>query len=124
MEAIRMSDENKTKWTEKFFTPEERKQFEEIGRRYTPAQMEAYQKQWADLISETEKNLTIDPAGPKAQDLARRYQALMDEGYGDYPNLKKRIGEAYRADSIPQGYGPSPQVWAFIKKALEAQKNK
>jgi len=127
MEAIHMSEENKTKWTEKFFTKEELKQFEEAGRRYTPVQMEDYQKKWADLLAEIEANLTADPAGPKAQALARRWQELMtimNEAYQNWPNLKGRIAEAYQAGQVPQGYGPSPQVWEFIKKAIEAQKRK
>lgn len=127
VEAIHMSEEIKTKWTEKFFTKEELKQFEEAGKRYTPAQMEAYQQKWADLLAEIEANLTADPAGPKGQDLARRWLDLietMDQAYRNSPNLKSRISEAYQAGQVPQGYGPSPRVWEFIKKAIGAQKKK
>ena len=127
MEAIHMSEETKTKWTEKFFTKEELQQFEEAGTRYTPAQMEAYQKKWADLLAEIEANMSADPAGPKGQDLARGWQGLMkimEEAYQNWPNLKGRISEAYRAGQVPQGYGPSPRVWEFINKAIEAQKKK
>jgi len=127
MEAIHMSEETKTKWTEKFFTREELKQFEEAGKRYKPAEMEAYQKKWADLLAEIEANLTADPAGPKARALARRWQELMttmNEAYQNWPDLKDRIAEAYQAGKVPQGYGPSPRVWEFIKKAIEARKKK
>jgi DNA-binding transcriptional MerR regulator len=127
MEAIRMSEEIKAKWAEKFFTEEELKQFEEAGKRFTPAQMEAYQKKWADLLVEIEANLTADPAGPKGQDLARRWLDLMktmDAAYGNWPNLKGRISEAYQTGQVPQGYGPSPRVWEFVQKAIAAREKK
>ena len=125
MEAIHMSEETKKKWTEKFYTESELKQFEEAGRSFTAEQMADYQKKWADLIAEVEKNLTADPAGPKAQGLARRWRELMtvmNEAFAGHPNLKNRIGEAYRTGQVPQGLGPSPKVWEFIGRALEAAK--
>jgi len=119
-----MSDETKDKWTEKFFTPEELKEFEKAGRATTPAQMEAYQKKWADLLAEVEQNLQADPAGPKAQELAGRWAALMEEGWGEHPGLQQRVGQAYGAGAVPQGFGPSAQAWAFMKKAMEARTKK
>lgn len=124
MEAIRMSDEKKTKWTEEFYSPEERKEFEKAAQAYTPEQMEAYQKKWADLLAEVEKNLDLDPASPKAQDLARRWQALFQEGWGSRPDLAKKIGQAYQAGAVPEGQGPSPRAFAFIHKVQEAAKKK
>ena len=120
-----MSEDIKKKWTEKFYAESELKQFEEAGRRFTPGQMADHQKKWTDLIVEVEKNLTADPAGPKDQGLARRWQELMtvmNEAFAGHPNLKGRIGEAYQAGQVPQGLGPSPKVWEFIGKALETKK--
>jgi DNA-binding transcriptional MerR regulator len=124
MESIRMSEEKKTKWTEEFFTPEEMKEFEKAGQAYTPAQMEAYQRKWADLLAEVEANLTLDPASPKARDLARRWRALFKEGWGGRPDLSRKIGEAYRSGAVPHGLGPSPRAFEFIRKVEEAARKK
>jgi hypothetical protein len=125
MEAIHMSEETKKKWTEKFYTEAELKQFEEAGRRFTAEQMADYQKKWADLIAEVEKNLTIDPACPQAQGLARRWRELMmvmNDAFAGHSNLKSKIGDAYQTGQVPQGLGPSPKVWKFMARALQAQK--
>ncbi len=124
MEVLRMSDEKKSKWAEEFYSPEELKEFEKAGRAYTPARMEAYQKKWADLLAEVEKNLEIDPASPKARDLARRWKALLTEAWGGRPDLSRRIGEAYRSGAVPQGLGPSAKAFEFIRRVEAAQQKK
>jgi DNA-binding transcriptional MerR regulator len=121
IKEIQMSEEKKRNWAEKFFTPEEMKEFKEIGRGYTPDQMEAYQKKWAALIEEVKRSLDIDPTSPAGQDLARRWRALFNEAYGGHPKLRKRIKEAYRSGAIPAEYQTiSPEVWEFISRASAA----
>jgi DNA-binding transcriptional MerR regulator len=124
MEAIRMSEDKKTEWAEEFFSPEDRKAFEQASRAYTPEQMEAYQKKWAELLAEVEKNLDLDPADPKARDLARRWKALFEEGWGSRPDLAKKIGRAYEAGAVPEGMGPSAEAFAFIRRVEDAAKNR
>lgn len=124
MEAIRMSEESKAKWARKFFSPEEMKEFEEAGKAYTPAQLKAYQKKWVSLLEEVEKNLELDPASPKARELAKRWKELLAEGWGGRPGLRERIGEAYRTGSVPQGLGPSARAFEFIRKVEAAGRPK
>jgi len=121
IQEIQMSEERKKNWADRFYTPEEMKKFEEIGRGYTPEQMEAYQKKWASLIEEVKSILDTDPTCPAGLDLARRWQALFNEAYGGHPNLRKRIGEAYRSGAVPAEYQMiSSEVWEFIGKAGSA----
>ena len=132
MEAIHMSDEAKKEWTKKFFTEADMKEFEEIGKKYTPETMQDYQKKWAALIAEVEKNLDADPAGPLAQSLAERWTALLNEGYGGHEGLLQKIGKANqeamktgRHPATPTGKPPFDQkVWEFIQKANAARKAK
>jgi len=125
IKEIQMDEEKKKNWAERFFTPEEMAEFKEVGKGYSPDQMEAYQKKWAALIEEVKRNLGTDPTGPLGQELARRWQALFNEAYGGHPNLKKRIGEAYRSGVIPAEYQMlSPEVWEFISRASAALSNK
>lgn len=121
IKEIQVDEEKKKKWAERFFSPKEMDEFKEIGKGYTPDQMEAYQKRWAALIEEVKRNLGADPAGPLGQELARRWQALFNEAYGGHPNLKKRIGEGYRSGTIPAEYQTlSAEVWEFISRASSA----
>ncbi len=47
MEVIQMGEDVKKAWHEKFFTEEELKKFQELGKKYTPEDMAAYQNRWA-----------------------------------------------------------------------------
>jgi DNA-binding transcriptional MerR regulator len=124
VEVIQMGEDVKKAWHEKFFTKAELEEFAEIGTKYTPEAMADTQRRWAALIDEVKRNLGADPAGEVAQSLAERWAALLNEGYGNHPGLKARIGEAYTAGTMPAEHMPfGPEVWGFIKKAqAEAKK--
>jgi hypothetical protein len=116
-----MGEDVKTDWHEKFFTEAELKEFQEVGKKYTPGMAAAYMRRWAELIDEVKQNIKTDPASEKAQDLAKRWTALLDEAYGGRPELKARIGEAYASGAVPDDYRMfGPEVWDFIKKARAA----
>ena len=124
MEDIQMSEDSTKTWA-KHFTEAERKEFEEIGKKYTPEMMETYQKKWAALIEEVKTNLKSDPGSEIAQSLAKRWKDLLNEGYGGHPGLQKKISAAYRsewqagntAQSQTMPFGP--EIWEFIRKAME-----
>ncbi len=123
--VIQMGEDVKRAWQEKFFTKAELEEFAEIGTKYTPEAMADYQRRWAELIDEVKRNLGANPAGEVAQSLAKRWTALLNEGYGDHPGLKARIGEAYTAGAMPAEQMPfGPEVWEFIKKAQAAAKKR
>lgn len=120
-----MGEDVKKDWHEKFYTEAELKEFAEVGKKYTPEMVAAYQNRWAELIDEVKKNLKADPASKTAQSLAERWTDLLNEAYGDRPELKARIGEAYTAGAVPDDYRMfGPDVWDFIKRAREAAKKK
>jgi DNA-binding transcriptional MerR regulator len=125
MEVIQMGEDVKKDWHEKFYTEAELKEFAEVGKKYTPEMAKAYERRWAELIDEVKKNLKADPASETAQSLAKRWTDLLNEAYGDRPELKARIGEAYTAGAVPDDYRMfGPEVWDFIKKARETAKKK
>ena len=125
MEVIQMGEDVKKGWHEKFFTEEELKKFQELGKKYTPEMMTAYQNRWAALIAEVKNNLGLDPASKKAQDLGKRWTDLFNEVYGGQPELKAQIAKAYSAGAIPKEYNMiAPEVWDFIKKVHAAAKSK
>jgi len=121
MEVIQMGEDVKKGWHEKFFSEDERKKFQELGKKYTPEDMAAYQNRWTALIAEVKANLGLDPASERAQDLGRRWTALLDEVYGGQPALKAQIAKAYSAGAVPKEYNMiAPEVWDFIKKVHAA----
>lgn len=123
MEVIKMSEDVKKEWHEKFYTEAELKKFQEVGKRYKPAMMMDYQRRWQDLIEEVKRNLGADPASEIAQSLARRWADLFDEAYGGHPRLGARIKEAYASGVVPQEHVMfGPEVIEFIKKARAAHK--
>jgi DNA-binding transcriptional MerR regulator len=125
MEVIQMGEDVKKTWHEKFYTEAELKEFQEVGKKYTPEMIEAYQLRWRELIAEVKRNIGADPAGETAQALAERWTALLNEAYGDRPQLKARIGEAYTTGAVPDDYRMfGPEVWEFIQKARAAAKKK
>lgn len=125
MEVIQMGEDVKKAWHEKFFSEADLKKFAEVGKNYSPEAMTAYQNRWAALIDEVKKNAGLDPASEKAQDLGRRWTALLNEVYGGQPELKTKIAQAYSAGAIPKENNMiAPEVWDFIKKVHAAAKQK
>jgi len=125
MEVIQMGEDVKKGWHEKFFTEAELKEFQEVGKKYTPEMMTAYQNRWTALIEEVKAAIGLDPASEKAQDLGRRWTALLDEVYGGQPALKAQIAKAYNAGAIPKEQNMiAPEVWDFIKKVHAAATTK
>jgi len=126
MEDIQMTEDAKKTWA-KHYSEADMKEFEEIGKKYTPEMMEAYQKKWTALIDEVKANVHTDPAGPVAQTLAKRWKTLLEEGYGGHPGLQKNISAAYQSEwKAGNTGGPAmpfgPEVWEFIHKAMEISK--
>jgi DNA-binding transcriptional MerR regulator len=126
MEDIQMTEDAKKTWA-KHYSEADMKEFEEIGKKYTPEMMEAYQKKWTALIDEVKANLHTDPAGPVAQTLAKRWKTLLEEGYGGHEGLQKKISAAYQSEWKAGNTGGSampfgPEIWEFIHKAMEISK--
>ena len=123
MEVIQMGEDVKKGWHEKFFSEADIKEFAEVGKAYPPEAMVAYQNRWAALIDEVKKNIGLDPASEKAQDLGKRWNDLFNEAYGGHPELKTKIAGAYNAGAIPKEHNMiAPEVWDFIKKVHREKK--
>jgi len=112
-------EKKRTNWPETFFSPDELAEFEKIGQKFSPEQMKDYQRRWTELIGEIRENLHLSPESPEAQELARRWQGLLEEGYQGHEVLLERVGQAYRQQVVPREYSPYvSEAWNFIKKAL------
>ena len=125
MEVIQMGEDVKKGWQNKFFSEKDMAEFAEIGKKYTPEDMAAYQNRWAALIAEVKAKIGLDPSSPEAQDLGRRWSVLLNEAYGGHPELKSKIAKAYQSGAVPKEHNMiAPEVWDFIKKVHASGKTK
>jgi DNA-binding transcriptional MerR regulator len=109
-----------------YYTPEQMKQWEELGKKVSVEEREAIERQWTELIAEVRANSHLDPASPRAQELAERWNAATEATaryYREYPELWAAIGENYRQGRF-EGHEHAPQRadFAFIEKANAARK--
>jgi DNA-binding transcriptional MerR regulator len=111
---------------DKLYTPEQLKQFAEVGKQVGPEEIQAVQDAWAALLPEVRANLDLDPASPQAQALAQRWEELTARtmrGYQAFPELKQAIDDNYKQGKF-EGFAGAPQAadFAFIERVKAARK--
>src|SRR5579883_866574 len=119
IEVIEMQE--KWDWVKQYYTKE---QLDELAKRGTPERMEHGQQAWAELIHDVQASLGEDPAGEKAQALAARWQALIDEFTGGNLEIRQNLERLY-ADRANWPAEPRPmvpeEVMEFIQKSMAAK---
>ena len=111
---------------EKYYTPEQMKQFAEVGKQVGPEEIRAVEEAWTALLAEVRANRDLDPASPQAQALAQRWDELTERtmrGYQAFPELKQAIADNYKQGKF-EGHPQAPQAadFAFIERARAARK--
>jgi MerR family transcriptional regulator, thiopeptide resistance regulator len=110
---------------QQYYTPEEMKQFEELGRRLPPEEIRAIEQGWTDVIAEVRANRGLDPASSEARAITDRWNAMFERtkaAYAGAPGLWSAIGENIREGRFavtPQA--PSQEDFAFIERVNEAR---
>jgi DNA-binding transcriptional MerR regulator len=110
---------------ENYYTPEQMKQFAEVGQRMGPEEIRAVEEAWTALLAEVRANRDLDAASPQAQGLARRWDELTERtmrGYQAFPQLKHAIGDKYKQGRF-EGHPNAPQAadFAFIERVKAAR---
>ena len=111
--------QNDIEWMKKYYTEE---QLADLARRGTPEVLERGQREWATLIKEVEAaaGAGLDPASDEAQQLAARWQKLIEEFTGGDPGITESLRKLY-ADQInwPSTFQKpySDEACAFIAEA-------
>jgi DNA-binding transcriptional MerR regulator len=115
---------------EKYFTPEQlqaiKKGREQLGQEC----LERMQEEWAELIAliRTEMEKGTDPADTKMQELAQRWQDLLNRSTGGDPGIQqamKRVWEE-QGDNLAAQFGSkydSRPIWGYITRAIAAGEN-
>jgi DNA-binding transcriptional MerR regulator len=120
--------QNAIDWKRKYFCVEAQAKVAARRLQLSPEQQEKSNKDWLKLTAEIRESLDQDPAGPKAQTLAIRWQALLDDFTGGDPEILKGF-KAMWADQanwpaeIRKASPATAEVQRFIDKALAFNKN-
>ena len=110
---------------EKYYTPEQLKQLEERGREVGAERIEAVQKEWQEIFAAFS---ALDAAGagpddPRALELARRSNALIEEFTGGDSGIRASLGNMYRQEGAervlePHGFDAGGGgAWALMQRA-------
>ena len=123
--AVQESLEPKGERMDKYYTPEQMQQFEELGRKFPTEEREAMEQAWTSLIAEVRANRDLNPASPQAQAFAERWDQLtasLMRAYEGYPELSAAIGENYRQSRF-EGHDRAPQQadFAFIERVKQTR---
>jgi DNA-binding transcriptional MerR regulator len=110
------------------YTPDQMKQFEEVGKQVGPEEIRAVEEGWTALLAEVRANRDLDPASPQAQALAQRWDELTERtmrGYQARPELKQAIADNYKQGRF-EGFQGAPQSadMAFIERVKAARQAK
>ena len=109
---------------EEHFTPEQLAELEQ-RRQQHPGEAEQTQQDWAELMAEVDAAIGsgVDPTSAEAQDLARRWEALLARfDHGDRGLRESLFAmQADNAEEIEREHGgPSAEQIAFIAAAEES----
>jgi DNA-binding transcriptional MerR regulator len=107
------------------YTPEQLKQFEEVGQQTGQQEIREIEEGWTALLAEVRAHRDIDPASPEARALADRWTVLSERvanAYREYPELWQAIGENIRQgrfEDNPQA--PTAEDFALIERINQAR---
>jgi DNA-binding transcriptional MerR regulator len=90
---------------EKYYTPEQLKQLEERRQQVGEERIREVQEAWPKLMAEVRAAMDagVPPEDPKAQELARRWLALVSEFTGGDPGIFKSLNTMYRSEDTVRG---------------------
>ena len=107
------------------YTPEQMKQFEELGRSIPRDEIDAIEDGWTALLADVRANHGLDPASPAATALADRWEELTartTRHYQAHPELLEAIRANYVRGAF-EGTERAPQAAdvAFIERVKRAR---
>ena len=112
---------------EKYYTPEQLAQLERRREDVGPERIEQVQAEWPELIAQVRAEMErgTDPVDPRMQELARRWQGLVDEFTGGDPDIARSLGNLYReeGEQLQASHGsavPDPALFDYIGRAMRS----
>jgi DNA-binding transcriptional MerR regulator len=109
-------------WVKRYYTEE---QLADLARRGTPEVLERGQREWARLLADVDAAIAegVDPASERAQELAARWSALIEEFTGGDPGILANLKRLYAdqanwPDDFKQPF--SDEAVGFLSRAKAA----
>lgn len=122
IEVINM--EQNTEWTKKYYSETAQRKIEARQKEWSPELQEKAAADWKQLFSEVKSAIAegVKHSDERAQKLARRWNALIDEFTGGDPEIRKGLNKMY-ADEKNQHLARNKdfdnEVMSFINKAMK-----
>ncbi|BAC91598.1 MerR family transcriptional regulator [Gloeobacter violaceus] len=112
---------------EKYYTPEQLEELQQRRQQLGEERIRAVEAEWPTLIARVraEMDRGTDPADPTMQQLARRWQELIEEFTGGNPAINKALRTMYwqEPELRTQG-GLDPKIFEYVSRAIAAAKPK
>ena len=109
---------------EKYYTPEQLEQLKARKEQVGEERIQQVQREWPELIAEVKAAMEagLDPAHPKAQELARRWFALINEFTGGDPGIFNSLKSMYQNEDTIHGMDVAAMrpMMEYIGKAAAA----
>ena len=95
---------------ERYYSAEQMEQIKQRAADVGPQRIEQSQHDWTNLMNEVraEMDKGTDPQDPRVRELARRWNALVEEFTGGDPGIRQSLGEMYRNESAIHGMQIAP----------------
>jgi MerR family transcriptional regulator, thiopeptide resistance regulator len=113
MEALRMYD--------KYFNEEQMHELGERKREMGTEKIEAVQSEWAELIAKVRGEMKAGTAAgdPRVQQMARRWNELIEAFTGGNPEIRGKLREMYKKEpAIRQKSGIDDELNAYVGKMM------
>ena len=122
-EVINM--EQNTEWTKKYYSEAAQQKIEERKNLWSPELQERVTRDWADLVADIEAAMAdgIKPAEPRAQELAERWRALVNQFTGGDREVQSGLNKMYADEKNWQTEWKKPfsdDVQNYIVQAMKA----
>ncbi len=126
IEVYRMTEQLEHPWVKEIFTPEELKQYVDFETEWknnsTLEQKNAFEKNWANLVSEISGNLKNDPGSAIGISIGKRCMILINGVYGKkYAHLRtKKFEKGFAEGKGLEEVGMTPEIVSWMDKATDA----
>jgi MerR family transcriptional regulator, thiopeptide resistance regulator len=124
IEVIEM--ESNTDWMKKYSSEEAWAKIERRRELWSPELQERVSREWAELIRNVAAALDEDPGSERAQSLAARWKALVEQFTCGDPDVTQSLRNLYADQAnwpadFQQQMAPfrNPKVWEFMQRAME-----
>jgi DNA-binding transcriptional MerR regulator len=112
--------------TEQYYTPDQLEQLETRRATLGDDGMRRAEQDWAELIAalDAEREAGTDPADPRVQALAARWQALIEQFTGGDPGIRDAVKRMYTeqgSERASRGAVPA-QVMEYAGRAMDARR--